>query len=216
MLFGEYGLGKTTSAEYVSTLMDALPREVVLASEVKGHPEQTEEKMLARPDLGELNAGVEKVLWSYFVLNPTKILDEFNRLPPSKQNILLDGIDRGNWKYLSELVQTGEFTLFATCNYEDLGNSALIEPVLDRFDIATESKKPGLMQMSMIKDIPSEVKRSLDDREISDRIFAIFDSKEMSYDQKREQVQEVSADYRVRIKEKMDLELITDSELATE
>ena len=202
MLFGEYGFGKTTSAEYVAALMDALPREVVWASEIRGHPEQTEEKMVARPDLGKLNAGVEKVLWSYFVLNPTKIVDEFNRLPASKQNILLDGIESGNWKYLSDLVQTGDFTLFATCNYEYLGNSALIEPVLDRFDIATESKKPGLVQLSMIKDISDDVKKVLDDREISDKVFEIYDQKDIGYDEKQEKVKGIRESYRKKIEEK--------------
>lgn len=213
MLFGEYGFGKTTSAEYVAALMDALPREVVLASEIRGHPEQTEEKMVARPDLGKLNAGVEKVLWSYFVLNPTKIVDEFNRLPASKQNILLDGIDRGNWKYLSDLVQTGDFTLFATCNYEDLGNSALIEPVLDRFDIATESKKPSLTQLSMIKDISDDVKKVLDDREISDKIFEIYDAKDIGYEEKQDKVNEIRESYRKKIEEKTGLELLAQDEI---
>jgi Mg-chelatase subunit ChlI len=214
MLFGEYGFGKTTSSEYIAALMSSMPREVVLASEIRGHPEQTEEKMVARPDLGKLNAGIESVLWSYFVLNPIKIVDEFNRLPAAKQNILLDGIDRGNWKYLSELVQTGDFTLFATCNYEDLGNSVLIEPVLDRFDIATESKRPGLIQLSMIKDIPPGMKGALDDRVAAEQITRIYDSKDLSFREKLEKAREIQEKHRQAIKERTGLELLAQDELA--
>ncbi len=215
MLFGEYGLGKTTSSEQAICLVEAMPKEAVLGAELRGHPEQTEEKMgIARPDLGELNKGLEKVIWGNFVLSNSKIIDEFNRLPPAKQNIILDGIDRGNWKYLSELVQDHEFALFATCNYEDSGNGALIEPVLDRFDIATESKKPSLIQMCMIKDIPNDVKEMLNDAELSDKISEIYASKEMNFAQKKEAVKAVSDEYRERIEAKTGLELLTRQERA--
>jgi len=214
MLMGEYGLGKTTSSEQVISLLELLPKEVVIGSEIRGHPEQTEEKMVARPDLGKLANSEEEVIWAHMVMAPAKIIDEFNRLPPAKQNIILDGIDRGNWKYLSELVQTGDFTLFATCNYEDSGNGALIEPVLDRFDIATESKRPSLIQMCMIKDMPVETKTMLNDKELADKIHEIYDAKGVEFQDKVEQVQEVGDEYRKRIEAKTDLELLTRQEKA--
>ncbi len=213
MLMGPYGLGKTTSSENVITLIHGLPKEIVLAAEVRGHPEQTEEKMIARPDLGELNLGREKVLWSYFVLNAPKILDELNRLPPSKQNIILDGIDRGNWKYLSDLVQNGEFTLFATCNPEDKGNGVLIEPVLDRFDIATESKKPGIIEHSSLKDIPKEKKKILNGVAEAQQIAEIYNDKTLSYKEKLEKTEKITEDYKNDLKKKTGLELLTKKEL---
>lgn len=205
-------MGKTTSSEYVVCLMDSMPKEVVLSAELRGHAEQTEEKMVARPDLGQLNQGVENIIWAYLVLNSSKIVDEFNRLPTAKQNILLDGIDRGNWKYLSAMIQNGDFALFATCNYEDAGNSSLIEPMLDRFDVATESKLPSHVQFCNIKDMPLEAKNTLNDKDISKKIFEILGDKQMSYDDKRSKVKEVSGEYRAKIKEKIGLELLTESE----
>lgn len=213
LLFGEYGFGKTTSAENITGLLDGLPRETVVSSEIQGHPEQTEEKTIARPDLGKLNNGDEEVLWSYFVLSPSKIIDEINRLPPSKQNIIVDGIETGNWKYLSSFIQNGEFPLYSTCNYADSGNNELIEPILDRFDIATESKRPGLEGFVTIKDTPKDVKNILADKDISNRIFEIYNSKELSFEEKTERVNAVKSEYKRRIEEKTGIDLLSDEEI---
>ena len=75
LIIGEPGLGKTTAAEYVGSLLYQLPVGTVWASEVGGHPEQTEEKIIGRPDLGKLNQGQEEVVWSHFVQLPVKIVE---------------------------------------------------------------------------------------------------------------------------------------------
>ncbi len=143
LVIGEPGLGKTTSAEYVCALLYRIPLGVLWGSEVAGHPEQTEEKMVGRPDLGRLNRGEEQVVWSNFVQLPVKIIDEINRLPETKQSLILDGIDRGNWEYLNQILLQDEYCLFATANYQDQGTQTLIPPLLDRFDVMVESKHPG-------------------------------------------------------------------------
>jgi len=79
LIIGEPGLGKTTSAEYVSAFLYRFPLATVWASEVPGHPEQTEEKIIGRPDLGRLNLGEEVVIWSNFSLLPVKIIDELRQ-----------------------------------------------------------------------------------------------------------------------------------------
>lgn len=143
LIIGEPGLGKTTAAEYVGTLFYQLPVGVLWASEVSGHPEQTEEKIIGRPDLGKLNQGEEEVVWSSFVQLPVKIVDEINRLPETKQSMILDGVDRGNWDYLNEMIVNDEYCLFATANYQDQGTNTIIRPLLDRFDLTVESRYPG-------------------------------------------------------------------------
>ncbi len=143
LIIGEPGLGKTTSAEYVCALMYQFPLGTIWSSEVSGHPEQTEEKIVGRPDLGKLNQGEEFVIWSNFALLPIKIVDEINRLPETKQSIILDGIDRGNWEYLNDTVINREYCLFATANYQDRSTHTIIAPLIDRFDIMVESKHPG-------------------------------------------------------------------------
>jgi MoxR-like ATPase len=143
LIIGEPGLGKTSSAEYASSLVYQLPLEVIWNSEVHGHPEQTEEKIIGRPDLGKLNQGVEKVLWTSFSQLPVKIVDEINRLPETKQSVILDGVDRGNWRYLNAMLIIEEQSLFATANYQDRGTNELLPPMCDRFDVVVESKYPG-------------------------------------------------------------------------
>ncbi len=143
LIIGEPGLGKTTSAEFICSLIYQFPLGVIWASEVSGHPEQMEEKIIGRPDLGKLNQGEEDVVWSNFTQIPTKIVDEINRLPETKQSMILDGVDRGNWEYLNEMLINEEYCLFATANYQDGGTNTMIAPLVDRFDVMIESKHPG-------------------------------------------------------------------------
>lgn len=143
LIIGEPGLGKTTSAEFVGSLLYQYPLGMIWGSEVSGHPEQTEEKIIGRPDLGKLNQGQEDVVWSYFSQIPIKIVDEINRLPETKQSMILDGVDRGNWEYLNEMIINEEYCLFATANYQDGGTNTLIAPLVDRFDVMVESRYPG-------------------------------------------------------------------------
>ncbi|MBK34000.1 MAG: hypothetical protein CME26_00535 [Gemmatimonadetes bacterium] len=143
LIVGEPGLGKTTSAEYVGALLYRLPLGTVWEAEVSGHPEQTEEKIIGRPNLGELNQGREQVVWSAFAQLPVKIVDEINRLPETKQSLILNGVDRGHWTYLNAMLINEEFTLFATANYQDRGTNTLVPPLMDRFDVMVESKHPG-------------------------------------------------------------------------
>ena len=143
LIIGEPGLGKTTSAEFVCSFIYQFPLGIIWNSEVSGHPEQTEEKIVGRPDLGKLNRGQEDVVWTNFSQIPAKIVDEINRLPETKQSMILDGVDRGNWEYLNEMIINNEYCLFATANYQDGGTNTIISPLVDRFDVMVESRYPG-------------------------------------------------------------------------
>jgi MoxR-like ATPase len=150
LIIGEPGLGKTTAAEYICSLLYCLPLGVLWSGGVSGHPEQTEEKIVGRPNLGKLNQGEEVVVWSTFARLPVKIVDEINRLPETKQSLILDGLERGKWEYLNQALINDEFCLFATANYQDQGTNTLVPPLLDRFDIVVESKHPGANIASVI------------------------------------------------------------------
>jgi MoxR-like ATPase len=142
LTIGVPGSGKTTVEEAVGSICYNLPIKTVRASILHGSGDQTEEKMIGRPDLAYLHRGEkseEKVVWSNFANIPgPKIIDEVNRLPPAKQNVLLDVIDRGNFCYLNEVLPQDEMSVFATSNYPDAGNTVLIDPLRDRFDMSIE------------------------------------------------------------------------------
>lgn len=143
LIYGDPGLGKTTSCERIGALTYGLPEDFIQAAEIHCSPEQTEEKMLARPDLGALNQGREKVIWNAFVYSPVKIVDELNRLPETKQSTLLNGLARGLWSYLNDTVKGPKGVAFATVNYPDRGTGTLIPPMADRFTVSYEAKHMG-------------------------------------------------------------------------
>ncbi|MBM4128724.1 MAG: hypothetical protein FJ243_01245, partial [Nitrospira sp.] len=136
-----YGSGKTSSSERISSLVKGLPLEFVQSTTIHGHPEQTEEKIKATLDLGALEKeGREVVKWKIIPYSPVVIIDEINRLPIGKQNMLLNEVDRNIWSYRGEtLILKQAKSFFATINYQDAGTTRLISPLCDRFDIATET-----------------------------------------------------------------------------
>lgn len=216
VIFGEYGMGKTTSSENIIALYYGLPKEAVMAATLQGQPEQTEEKTVGRFDIGKLNRGDEETIWTYFVLLEPKLIDEVNRLPAGKQSVILQGMDRGVWKYgKSSIYQDVDFCLFGTCNYRDSGNTDLMEAVLDRFDIAVESRSPGTNLMRLIRHKKVSGK-DVEDLELSDRLLSEIekiDVKEFSdYSKVREKVEEISKEFREDFSESTGTEMLDPEE----
>lgn len=206
LIYGEYGLGKTTSSENIISMMYGIPKEVVLASTLKGNPEQTEEKMIARPNLGDLNKGIENVIWSDFVLVGPKIIDELNRIPAGKQNILLEGTDRGIWKYLNDFLQNDSLAIYSTSNYKDSGNNDVIPPLLDRFDVAVESKHPGINNLRFRR--AGSRTDLLYDKDISSKMFELM-TNEKDYSIMMKQFRNLRDDFKKRLSQKLNTDLLT-------
>lgn len=164
LVFGEYGSGKTTSSERISSLFLSLPLEFIQSSTIHGHPEQTEEKIKATLDLARLEKeGEEVVRWKLPPFSPVIIIDEINRLPVGKQNILLNEIDRNIWNYRGEtLIFKENKSFFATINYQDAGATNLIPPLLDRFDVAVETGRLHPVRKRIVR-------RGIDDSILKDR-----------------------------------------------
>lgn len=164
LTIGSYGLGKTTLLQAVLSTIYSLPVELYRAAQLRGHPEQTDEKMIGRPDLSALNQGKERVIWSLFSLVPGKIVDEINRLPEGKQNELLDAVDTGTFQYLNEVLFQPDQPFFATMNYPDAGNTELIPPMRDRFDVCVEMT-PSPFSSTIVTKKNEEEKKRLSDVE---------------------------------------------------
>ncbi len=139
IFFGPPGAGKTTCAEYVGHFMFNLSLDEIHNATIYGHPEQTEEKMVARYNVASLMQGKELVEKREFITSPVRIVDEVNRLPPGKLSILYQIVDTGLAKYGSEVMHLAEGPLFATANAPDSGNFPLPPPFKDRFEIAVIS-----------------------------------------------------------------------------
>lgn len=212
ILFGEYGGGKTTSAEYLHSLFNNLPIDIVRRAVIRGSPQLTQEKIVGRPDYGKMHQGQEHVVWQHFVLVPQKIVDEFNRIPESSQSMLLDGLDRGEWGYLNEHISQDKQPFFATCNYEDRGNNSLIPPILDRFDVATESKFPGVANaIAISQDYHGAKDAILKNPEISNKIIELLNSGK-PYEEIRNSLNDLSGVFRKELKQN-GLETLTEQEL---
>jgi len=164
LIFGEYGSGKTTSSERISSLFLGLPLEFVQTATIHGHPEQTEEKIKATLDLAVLEKeGREVVKWKVAPFSPVITIDEINRLPVGKQSTILNEVDRNIWNYRGEtLIFKSDKTFFATINYQDTGATTLIPPLLDRFDIAVETGRLHPVRKRFVR-------RGVDDRILQEK-----------------------------------------------
>src|SRR3989338_11064774 len=76
LLTGAHGIGKTTSVEFGGHFFTNTPLEDILQATIQGHPQQTEEKMVARYHTGKLiKDGEEKVLARNFIKCKVKLID---------------------------------------------------------------------------------------------------------------------------------------------
>ncbi len=151
LLVGGHGGGKTTLAKILGRMMTGKSLEEVEDGILRGHPQLTEEKMIATLKPGPLmKDGVEVVVWRRFVTDFWKIIDEVNRLTPHAQNILLSLLAEGEMKYYDEIKRCDEYCLYATLNPADAGTFEIGPPFLDRFGIAVPITMPTVNDLELI------------------------------------------------------------------
>lgn len=151
LLVGGHGGGKTTLAKILGRMMTGKSLEEIDSCILRGHPQLTEEKMVATLKPGPLmKDGIEIVVWRSFVTGFWKIIDEVNRLTPHSQNILLSLLAEGEVKYYDEIKRCEEYCLFATLNPADAGTFDVGPPFLDRFGIAVPITMPTVSDLELI------------------------------------------------------------------
>lgn len=155
MLFtGAPGIGKTTGGEFAGHFFTGTPLEDILAAEIQGHPQLTEEKMIACLDIGALvqPGGKRIVIPQKFLKCPVKVIDEVNRLPPDTASILMRLVDTGLAVYQGEVLKAEPGPLFVTANYADEGTFQLTPPFLDRIDAAVMVTSPPQWDLRAIRE----------------------------------------------------------------
>jgi len=149
IFFGPPGSGKTMTPEVVGQVLFGLSLEQIEEATIYGHPNLTEEKMTASFDIPKLMQGQKEVVWSPWVLESYRMLDEANRIAPETSAILLQAIDRRRVSYAGQVTEMPYGPVYATANYYDAGNFEMTKPFLDRFGISvhTEGLSPQDIDM---------------------------------------------------------------------
>jgi len=133
--FGEPGTGKTTAPEVVINALYGIPLQKIQEATIYGNPELTTSDMVATLDIAKLMKGKEIVIPRKFMTSVIRIIDEVNRISPSKLAILYQLADRGFANFKNKIIRAPPGPLYATANYRDAGNYDIPKPFLDRFDI---------------------------------------------------------------------------------
>ena len=121
LLVGGHGGGKTTLVKLLGRMMTGKSLEEIEDAILRGHPQLTEEKIVATLKPGPLmKDGLEVVVWRSFITGFWKIIDEVNRLTPHAQNILLSLLAEGEVKYYDNVRRCEEYCLYATLNPADV------------------------------------------------------------------------------------------------
>jgi len=181
LMAGRPGSGKTSLASIVSSVCSNLPRDLYDFLKIQGHADQTKDTMLARIDLGRLSE--EGVVWQPSVYLPSITLDELNRLPPSKQNVMLEFIRTGAIEHLGKHFSRAKPAFFATINHNGPGTYPVHQATYDRFDIAIELTPGSSFLQDLIADA-SRRQKELANPEKTREIITDLLKKDISIDEK--------------------------------
>lgn len=150
LLVGGHGGAKTTLVKLLGRMFTGASLDQIEESILRGHPQLTEEKILATLDLPRLLKGEEVVKWRTFVTSFWKVIDEVNRMTPYAQNILLSLLAEQRVRFYDAAYAIPQFTLFATMNPDDEGTFTLPVPFLDRFGFSIPFSMPTTNDLSLI------------------------------------------------------------------
>ncbi len=193
LIIGEPGFAKTTAAKVIGSVLSGYPFDLYEAAQIQGHPDQTFETMLARPDFSKLSKE-ESVIWLVSAYLPLRIIDELNRLPGGNQDEILNMLETGRISYLNSTFYTGKTPFIATANNPDDGNHILIPPIKDRFAINVEVGHLGATYEEAIECAErniNELKRS----ELTDKILSIINDKEKSIENRLKSIDSARKEY---------------------
>ena len=149
--FGEPGTGKTIAPETVSQFLFGLPLAQLQEATIYGNPELTNADILMYTDLAKLmKEGVEVIHPRRFMQSFVRIIDEVNRIPPSKLSLLYQVADREFATHKNRRIQAPPGPLFATANFKDSGNYEIPKPFFDRFDVSLTTSQLNASYLNLL------------------------------------------------------------------
>jgi MoxR-like ATPase len=188
LLLGRPGSGKTTFSGVISATLSGLPYDIFDTLKVQGHPDQTKDTMLARADLGRL--AEEGVVWQQSLYLPSLTFDEFNRLPPGKQSIVMEYVREATVEHLGKHLRREKIPFFATMNYNGAGTYPLTPAMLDRFDISLEFPVGSCFTQYGIQAASRKINAKLANPAETDRIIKELLRKDVDQNKKLELMQQ--------------------------
>ncbi|MBT6774163.1 AAA domain-containing protein [Candidatus Woesearchaeota archaeon] len=194
LLVGEPGFAKTTAAKVVSSVMSGFPFDLYEAAQIQGHPDQTYETMIARPDFSKLSKE-ESVIWLLSAYLPVRIIDEINRLPGGNQDELLNALETGRFNYLNSTFYSGKTPFISTANHPDDGNHIMIPPLRDRFGAHIEIGYIGALYDDDIENARDNIRDELWDTSLTERIMGIVNNQSIEIKEKFEKIEEAKLSY---------------------
>ena len=136
MYFGDPGSGKTTTPEIAGQVLFGLSLEDIQRATIYGHPNLTEEKLLAAYDLAAMVKYGRKIpIPTTWALSPFRILDEAPRIPPEITSIVYQMVDRAVLVYDGHKIEAPYGPIYATANFYDPGSYQMTPAFLDRWAV---------------------------------------------------------------------------------
>jgi len=213
LLIGEPGFGKTTAAKVMGSIFGGYPFDLYESAQFQGNPEQTLESLVGRLDFSRLTTE-EKVIWQMGLYLPLILLDEINRLPGGKQDVMLNGVDTGRFAYLNDTFFDGKKPFFATANHPDDGNHVIIPPLADRFALCIELGDQGPYANNKIRIAEENIKSDLWDTELTEKILNIINDKKLEVKEKFKKMDAARQTYIKKLESNTDVKRITEEEAA--
>ena len=152
IFFGPPGSGKTTTPEVVGQVLFGLTMKQIEQATIYCHPNLTEEKMTGSFDIPKLMSkdAIKEVVWTSWVTEFYRMLDEVNRMATETSSILMQAVDRRRVSYAGEIFDMPFGPVSATANYYDAGNFEMTPPFLDRFGISVHAEGLNPQDMDIL------------------------------------------------------------------
>ena len=150
---GGHGDGKTSLAKALGVMLAGIPESEIETNVLRLHPEQTEEKIVARPDMAKLldrNNPQEVPVPRKWTLGRWKVADEFNRASPEVMNMFFAGIEEGVWKYADAAFVVPDQRVFGTINPFGEGTFEVDPAMYDRFVLSCPVEPASMADLAEI------------------------------------------------------------------